>query len=230
MGIPRELADLFHAVSAEGQPLFGRSAEAALAERGDVQAAALRLPSDPAKVVASCLQSLAVLQEQLEPRLVETEFVATLPTAATVAARSTPTVVAEMLKGARREIVALGYEMDEDTFIDQLAEAARRVPVTLIWDRERAAESRPLERWPPGAPMPKVFQDRPRDNAARYAKMHGKAILVDGSDLLISSANFTFHGLHANVEFGVRLRGKAVERAADVFKAMVESDLLERIL
>lgn len=229
MGIPRELADLFQDLTVEAQPLFGRKAEAALAERSDVQAVALRMPADPLRVVASCLQSMAILHEQLEPRLVETEFVATLPTAATVAARSTATVVAEMLKGARREIVALGYEMDEDSFIEQLAESARRVPVTLIWDRERAAESRLLERWPDASPKPKVFQDRPRENAAKYAKMHGKAILVDGSDLLISSANFTFHGLHGNVEFGVRLRGKAVERAADVFKAMVDSDLLERV-
>lgn len=74
-----------------------------------------------------------------------------------------------------------------------------------------------------------VFQDRRRDEAAKFAKMHGKALLVDGSDLLISSANFTFHGFHGNLEFGVRLRGKPVERAGDVFRAMLDSELLERV-
>lgn len=229
MGLPRDIADLYLRVAAEQQVLFGRQAEVAVAARGDVQAAALCLPSDPALVITSCLQALAVLEEKLEPRLVDVEFVATLPTAATVAARRTSTVLTEMLEGATREVVALGYEMCEEGFIQALAKAARRVKVTLIWDRERALDSNPLEHWPADSPRPAVFQDRRRDDAARYAKMHGKALLVDGCDLLISSANFTFHGLHGNLEFGVRLRGKPVERAGDVFRAMLESELLERV-
>lgn len=229
MGLPRDIADLYVRLVSEQRQLFGRQAEVALGQRGDVQELAAGLPSAPVAALTCSLQALAILEEKLEPQLVQTEFVATLPTAATVAARDTATVVAEMLANARCEVIALGYELGEERFIDALASAARRVSVTVIWDRERALACNPLSGWPAGVPRPTVFQDRPRVDAAKYAKMHGKALLVDGCDLLVSSANFTFHGLHGNVEFGVRLKGKPVERAGDVFHAMLESELLERV-
>jgi phosphatidylserine/phosphatidylglycerophosphate/cardiolipin synthase-like enzyme len=229
MALPREIADLYERLSAAREGLFGRQAAHELGERGDVQGVASRMPIGAVPALVTCLQSLAILEEKLEPRLVQTEFVATLPATVTVAARDTASVVREMLDGAAREVIALGYEMGEEGFIEGLARAARRVSVTLIWDRERAVANNPLAGWPPDAPAPTVFQDRARDDAAPYAKMHGKALLVDGTDLLISSANFTFHGLHGNLEFGVRLRGRSVERAGDVLKAMLSSELLERV-
>ena len=59
--------------------------------------------------------------------------------------------------------------------------------------------------------------------------MHGKAILVDGRDLLVTSANMTFHGMRHNIELGIRVRGRHVELALDFFNALLRSDLLEPI-
>jgi phosphatidylserine/phosphatidylglycerophosphate/cardiolipin synthase-like enzyme len=59
--------------------------------------------------------------------------------------------------------------------------------------------------------------------------MHGKALLVDGRDLLVTSANFTFHGTRANIEFGIRIKDIHVVEAASVFRALLQSDLLERV-
>jgi phosphatidylserine/phosphatidylglycerophosphate/cardiolipin synthase-like enzyme len=59
--------------------------------------------------------------------------------------------------------------------------------------------------------------------------MHAKCLLVDGNDLLITSANFTFHGLHGNVEIGVRLSGPPASEARKIFSYLVEHGLVEEI-
>lgn len=208
--------------------MFGAKATEQLAHRFEFQSVMASFPA-PAESLVIALQALAVQEQELQPKLVDAEIVATLPSMASTAARPTHVVVAEMLASATREIVALGYEIDEPGFVRALHDAARRVEVTLILDRGRSAGGSLLADWPPDIPRPVVFQDKEREDASVYAKMHGKALLVDGCDLLVSSANFTFHGLHGNVEFGIRLRGMVAGKAADLFRALAVSGLLERV-
>lgn len=225
----RDIAALYRSVVASRAKLFGPGPTKALVERADFQALLSASPATVEGVLIGCLQSLAILEQELLPRLVEAEFVATMPsTATTDVARPIHLVLAEMLETAEKDVVAVGYEIEDEAFITALGRAARKVPVTLIRDRQRSIGSRFADNWPKGVPLPTVFQDRERPDAAKYAKMHGKALLVDGKDLLVSSANFTFHGLHGNVEFGVRLRGAVASRAGDVFRVLVRSGLLER--
>ena len=53
--------------------------------------------------------------------------------------------------------------------------------------------------------------------------MHAKCLLIDASDLLITSANFTFHGLHGNIEIGIRISGPPAVEARKIFSHLVES-------
>jgi len=76
---------------------------------------------------------------------------------------------------------------------------------------------------------PKIFHDRERLDGAPYASMHAKCLLVDGSDLLVTSANFTFHGLHGNIEIGVRLAGAPAAEARKIFSHLVESRVVEEL-
>jgi phosphatidylserine/phosphatidylglycerophosphate/cardiolipin synthase-like enzyme len=59
--------------------------------------------------------------------------------------------------------------------------------------------------------------------------MHAKCLLVDGNDLLVTSANFTFHGLHGNIELGVRLCGTPGSEARKIFCHLVESGIVEEL-
>jgi hypothetical protein len=43
----------------------------------------------------------------------------------------------------------------------------------------------------------------------------------------VTSANFTFHGLHGNIEIGVRLRGAPATEARKIFSHLVENRILE---
>lgn len=228
MALSRDIVSLYRTLVASGRRLFGASAVDELTRRFEFQSILESFPGPPEALVLA-LQALAVHEQELQPRLVDAEIVATLPSTSSTTARPTHVVVEEMLASASREIVALGYEIDEAGFVKALHEASRRVEVTLILDRARSSQGSLLEDWPAGVRKPTVFQDKQRENASVYAKMHGKALLVDGRDLLVSSANFTFHGLHGNVEFGIRLRGMVAGKAADLFRELALSGLLERV-
>jgi phosphatidylserine/phosphatidylglycerophosphate/cardiolipin synthase-like enzyme len=184
--------------------------------------------NDPASVIRLCLQALRIQYEELRPKLLDAEFVATLPPDTPGIARPTEQVVRQMIEVAKTEIILLGYELTDRDLILQLATAASRgASVILICDRGRGAAARVLEAWPSDTLPPRIFHDRERADGATHASMHAKCLLVDASDLLVTSANFTFHGLHGNIEIGVRLRGAPAAEARKIFSHLVENRILE---
>ena len=184
--------------------------------------------TDAPSVMRLCLQALRIQHEGIHPRLLDAELVATLPPDTPGIARPTELVVREMINRAKNEIILLGYELTDRHLIALLAAAASLgTSVIMICDRGRRAAVRVLEAWPTDTPRPRIFHDRDRADGAPYASMHAKCLLVDSSDLLVTSANFTFHGLHGNIEIGVRLGGVPAAEARKIFSHLVESRLLE---
>jgi len=162
--------------------------------------------------------------------LLEAELVATLPPDTPGIARPTDRVLQEMLTPPIKEIIVLGYEFTDRDMMRILAEAtAGGADVIMICDRGRGSATRILDEWPAGAPRPRLFHDRQRSEAAPYAAMHAKCVLVDGKNLLVTSANFTFHGLHGNIEIGVRLCGAPAAEARKIFSHLVENGIVEEL-
>ena len=233
MGVPRDLVALEEALrdtpevdpfaSLERSGLLGSPEAGALASqlrRFDL--------SDPLHVVRLCLQALRVQRQALEPFLLDAELVATLPLGVPGIARSTAQVLREMLRPPVEEVILLGYEITDRDIMRALAKAAQNgASVIMICDRERGAADNTLDDWPSSVPVPRVFVDKRRDDGAPYAKMHAKCLLVDSADLLVTSANFTFHGLHGNIEIGLRVSGQPAREARKIFSHLVESGAVE---
>lgn len=185
---------------------------------------------DSAAMMRLCLQALRVQHDEMRPRLLEAELVATLPPETPGIARPTERVVREMLERPAKEIILLGYEFTDRDLMRLLADAASRgANVIMICDRGRGSIQRVLDTWPSGTRPPRLFLDRKRTGGAPYASMHAKCLLVDGSDLLVTSANFTFHGLHGNIEIGVRLSGSPAAEARKIFLHLVENRIVEQL-
>jgi phosphatidylserine/phosphatidylglycerophosphate/cardiolipin synthase-like enzyme len=232
MGVARDLVELEARLREQpGVDLF------CPAEAGGVVSApecASLLPSiratDPASVLRLCLQALRIQHDELRPSMLSAELVATLPPEAPGIARPTERVVHEMVGGAKKEVILLGYEVTDRGMIGLLAAAASRgADVILMCDRGRGAAARVREAWPSHTPRPRIFHDRERSDGAAYASMHAKCLLVDAADLLVTSANFTFHGLHGNIEIGIRLGGTPAAEARKMFLHLVESRLVESV-
>ncbi len=149
--------------------------------------------------------------EEEAPRL---ELVWTGPhSPANIHTRTTASVLREMIEHARFRILVVSYDLTRDNdlsagVIQALATsraAGRRVTVALHDDGENFRYV--TELWPRMVPLPRLLrwvgvQGNP------MAKLHAKLVVVDSADLLITSANLTFHGLDQNIEIGVRIRGR----------------------
>ena len=166
-------------------------------------------------------------REETTDSLIQAELVATLPPGMPGIARTTDQVLLEMLRPSVEEVVLLGYELTDLKTMRLLVEAeAAGADVIVICDRARGAAERVLEL---GLRRPRVFQNRERPDGLPYSSMHAKCLLVNGRDLLITSANFTFHGLHGNIEIGVRLSGPPALEARKIFSHLVQNCILEEV-
>jgi hypothetical protein len=236
MSIPRDIVDLGTLLQTHaGINLFSPGAATAIEKLESSAGLLARIgqkleTSRPELVLLLCLQALKVEEERIAPKLVEAEFVATVPEALVSNARPTNIVVAELIAKARQEIVAVGYEISDGSVITALQVASRRISdLILLCDRARGSGTDILETWPQGCPSPRIYRDRERPNAAKYASMHSKCIIVDGEEMLITSANMTYHGLMGNIEFGVHLKGNPAKIAREVFREIIRSDIIESV-
>ena len=79
-----------------------------------------------------------------------------------------------------------------------------------------------------GVPLPPVFSREPVADD-HMAALHAKLLICDRSEALVTSANFSHHGLHANIEIGLRVRSPAIERLSDFIAAMIKSGEAEPV-
>jgi len=194
----------------------------------DPAAASLRSRAEdsrqPLSAVLLGLQVARILAASTSPSP-EAEFVATVPPGMPCPARPTPVVLREMLDGPHQEVIALGYEISDDGFVKLLLEAALQCPsILLLCDRGKGSAPKLRKRWPQDRNLPN-FHENVEVASPPLSSMHCKALLVDGRDLFVTSANFTFHGLSGNIEFGVRLRGERVRGAREIFFELLRSGL-----
>ena len=182
--------------------------------------------TDPTKLLLLVLQALEVEASEPRAQAAKVECVTTLPAAPMVPTRPTRTVIREMITASRRCVLIAGYMItDEDGVVHLAHQAARRgLDVTLICDSGNDDAVRIRAAWPGDVASPRILINSP--DGPPTAKMHAKVLLVDDSDLLVTSANFTHHGQAVNVEYGLRLSGEPARRTAAFFKAIEEQGIL----
>lgn len=184
--------------------------------------------TDPIAILVVLLQALEV--EASDPRGGEAavECVATLPQAYNLPTRPTRIVIREMLAEARRAVLAAGYLITVGSDLLPLAHAAasRGVSIALVCDRGREDASRISQSWPIGIPPPRIMINA--EPVSPDAKMHAKVLVVDDRHLLVTSANFTWHGQAVNVEYGLRVSGEPARRTMIFFRMLEQLGVLIR--
>lgn len=185
----------------------------------------------PSQLVLAALRALAAQRDALEGQALELELVATMPGFRSSVAQDTGPAVLGLVEGAQRQLIVVGYELTSRELEQALHAASDRgVEIVMITDRGSKHGPRILRQWPAHLSLPRIYQERVSE-VSRMAKMHGKALLADGRRLFISSANFTWLAVNANIELGVVLRGPHIQAARDLFEELlIESRLLERVV
>ena len=167
----------------------------------------------------------------------EIEIVWTGPEAEGPLVRPTTTVIEEMLAASARpaRFLIVGYSLTAENgspmaaIIDLLGEVSRRrAVVTMILHSDEEARNRAslLDAWDVRAIKPRLSRGSRRPEFP-YTKLHAKVLVVDRLDALVTSANLTFHGLRANLELGLRVRGPQAMAIARRFDHLIASEVLE---
>lgn len=152
------------------------------------------------------------------------EIACTAPTRLGVPLRTTYATAMEMVGEAQNEILIVGYVFTEGakSLLEQVARAGRdrRVRVTIIGNRMEEHLPALRSAWPSDCLGPRVFscQANPRD---KMSALHAKLLVCDGATALITSANFSHHGLHENIEIGVKVNSSSVARLVEFFNSLI---------
>jgi len=158
------------------------------------------------------------------------EIACTAPTRMGVPLRLNFAVALEMVQGARQEILIVGYVFTEGAraILEQVAMATRdrRVRVTIIGNRMEEHLPALRSAWPADCPEPRVFSCKanPHDD---MAALHAKLLVCDGSTALVTSANFSRHGLYENIEIGVKVECAGVVRLVEFFNSLIAEGLVK---
>jgi phosphatidylserine/phosphatidylglycerophosphate/cardiolipin synthase-like enzyme len=225
-----QLADLVatdgldHSASRLQRALSLATPEASNLARALAQIAAAT-PTGASPLDASiALRAFALNRASLRAQSPNIEIVCTAPDRLGVHLRTTFATAREMIRNAEHEILIAGYAFTEGAsdLIDDLAVAARQrsVAVTLIGNRMRDRLPFLRSHWPADVPSPRIFS-READPNDEMAALHAKIIICDRSRALVTSANFSRHGLHENIEIGVSVRADIIGRMADFLNAMI---------
>lgn len=178
----------------------------------------------PGSALALALESARLSAQRVDaPRV---EVVVTGPDSPGAPVRLTSEVVAELIDGATRQVTMVSYAAYQMPSVVAALDAAvaRGVQVRLILESPEKLDGGggadayarfTTYHWP-------VDRRDPPD-----AKLHAKAVIVDGLDVLLTSANMTSAAYDRNIELGVLCRGGGV--AAQVqshFDALIRAGVL----
>ncbi len=229
MLLHRDLAEL--AASGRVNPFDATALDqlASIAREQQLDQAIASSGFSPLEIIQLVLKSIATRDEQHASTPAGHEFVATIPGGTATGIRPTHIVVREVIQSAVHTVDLIGYSLTEDSqVIDFLLSAASQgVTLRVVCDREDAGPRILRSRWDESLAFPEVFVNRPIESPGPHGKMHCKVLSADGNDLLVTSANFTFHGMQGNIEFGVRLRDQASSRnAVRFFDQLIDGGLL----
>lgn len=177
------------------------------------------------------------------------DLVTSGPEAPGITNRDTSVVVRELFAHAKKSVLVVGYAVYQGQQVfESLANRMKMVPdldVKFFLNISRpdgdttASEiliSRFKQRfkekqWPIGCHLPEVFFD-PRsvaDNLPIRSSLHAKCVVVDSTQVFVSSANFTEAGQERNIEVGLKIESEwLAKQITGHFRHLHEHGLVAR--
>ena len=168
---------------------------------------------------------------------------------AAAAARDTGVVMRQLFGSARERVLAVGFAIHQgelvfQTLADRL-DACQLLEVTLCLDVRREPTNTSLDiqivqgfarsfvegDWP-GRRLPRVYYD-PRSlsrGGSSRSSLHAKCVVIDGSEALVTSANFTEAAQMRNIELGLHVKSSRIAgQIEDHFYTLIRNGYLERL-
>lgn len=173
----------------------------------------LRTAHTPPDQLADMIESGSRVRDALVMTSQASTLVWTGPTTQGSALRTTSEAVRDLVDASRTQILVSTYSLRPEvrdpaqSLMGRLALARRRgVGVTLVVHQNEDNRRALRAAWPSEAPRPRLLT-WPIPEGDEMVKLHAKIVEADDDSLLVTSANLTYHGLFANLELGILVRG-----------------------
>ncbi len=162
----------------------------------------------------------------------EVQIVCTAPFSARVSVRTTFATSIETIRTAKQDILVVGYLFTEGArqVLRELAAAGREraVAVTLVGNRLTEHFSMLKSVCDSRGCRPNLLS-READPTDGLAALHAKLLVCDRHDALITSANLSSHGLHHNIEIGIRVKSAEMSSLVDFVQSMASKGELKAL-
>jgi len=145
----------------------------------------------------------------------------------------------KMINESNESIIFVGYAMTDDEnqdIFDALKNAAkeRHVKIKIIFDKATKAK-----KWGKWTKSPKNIIAKVWDNIEYFpeiysyddktSSLHAKFLVIDGKEILVTSANMTDRAMTRNLEMGIRHRGEVASDASDLIELLIEKGIVSEI-
>jgi len=144
-------------------------------------------------------------------------------------ADNTSTTMIKMINSAKISITLHSYIMMENTrkIFDALIEAAKRgVSIKLAFNDGEKEKKKVLKMWKQSVPIPKIYTFKPNKKGT---SLHAKVLIIDSKEILTTSANVTSHGIHSNIELGIRHKGAIASDAEKLIELLEKKKHLVKV-
>lgn len=179
--------------------------------------------SVPGVAVALAVESIGAANRRADQPQVS--VVCTGPNTPNAPVRLTSQVVLELIAGSHERVTISSFSSYKLPSVMAALDAAidRGVQVDLILESQQQLQH--------GGGAETFVGHRvfvwPDELRPPNAKLHAKAVVIDGRDILLTSANLSNAAFNANLELGVVIRGGPVARAVQQhFDALIASGIL----
>lgn len=134
------------------------------------------------------------------------ELAITAPISFKLKARKINEVIANMIQDSQKSITLTGYSVSDyfSEMIDLIILKSQQGIYVRLYLNDYEKQKTNLKRLMDlRTKHLRVFDYQKQDD--EMAALHAKTIVVDEKELLVSSANLSYHGMQGNVEMGIRL-------------------------
>jgi len=177
------------------------------------------------------IQSVLAQKKKTISDVEESELTWTGPTQLNVNVRDTSTVIEEMLRDARR-ITLIAYSITEgaEDIIKALSKCAADGvnDITIVVDDDKKMINKTtIDNIFVVGKKPLILTRK--EKGQLYYKVHAKVLIVNSWDMLVTSANMTYHGMSENFEMGIRTKGRLAEKAEELICKLKENGYFEEM-
>ena len=162
-------------------------------------------------------------QEHIE----NTSLVMTSPLIEGLSSNTMSTMI-NMINEAKSKIIIVGYVIFNgiEPIFDALSNAADNgVEIEFYFDKAEKHKASIFSKWK-SIIKPKIYAYKPK---GKKSSLHAKVLIIDDSQMLVTSANLTGNAIESNIEMGILHKGEIVKDAKTLFLALKNEKFFKQV-